>query len=261
MCKELWRSEIGLACSAEKSETSISSPGRLDTMAGKRILILCTSHDQLLGGDPTGLWAEELIAPYNLFTKAGAHVDIISVKGGRIPLDANSLAEGFVTPEVKTFLGAENLKHLVENTKPVSEYKDAAQSYDALYLPGGHGACFDIASDKTCIALVESFWAANKVVSAVCHGPCGLVEAKQPNGDPIVKDKRVCGFTNSEEEAVGKTKKVPFLLEDKLIELGGKYEKVANWEPFTIRDGQLVTGQNPGSSEKLAELVLEALGA
>ncbi|KAG6556501.1 hypothetical protein Mapa_001827 [Marchantia paleacea] len=226
-------------------------------MAGKRILILSTSHDQLIGGDPTGLWAEELVAPYYIFKEAGAHVDIISVKGGKIPLDEGSLAEGMVTPEVKTFLKEDSLRSYLENTKPVSEFKDAAQSYDAIYLPGGHGVCFDVASDKTCISLVESFWAANKVVGAVCHGPCGLVEVKDPSGNPIVKDRTVSGFTNTEEEAVGKTDKVPFLLETRLIELGGKFEKAGDWQPFGVKDGKLVTGQNPASSAKVAKLILE----
>ncbi|KAL3690468.1 hypothetical protein R1sor_016777 [Riccia sorocarpa] len=230
-------------------------------MAGKRILILSTSHDKLLSGEPTGLWAEELIAAYNVFIKAGAHVDVVTLKGGPIPIDAGSLAEGFVTPEVKTFFETEHLKHIVENSKPIHEFKDAAQSYDAIYIPGGHGVVFDLPSDKRSIDLVESFWAANKIVSSVCHGPAALTAVKQPNGDPIVKGRRVAGFTNSEEEAVGKTKKVPFLLEDKLVELGGKHEKVADWQPFAIRDGQLITGQNPASSVKVADLVVEAIGA
>lgn len=223
----------------------------------KRILIVTTSHSTFPStGEPTGLWLEELATPYFAFRNAGAEVEIVSVKGGKIPLDPNSLSEGALTADSKKYLADESLKNLIENSPPVTS---VTGEYDAIFLPGGHGVVFDVAYDKDTIALVEKFWAEGKVVSAVCHGPSGLVTPKAPNGEPIVKGKKVSGFTNSEEDAVGKTDKVPFLLETELINIGGLYEKGADWGVYAVADGQLVTGQNPGSSAKVAELVLEAL--
>jgi putative intracellular protease/amidase len=224
---------------------------------GKRILIVATSHDKLgETGQPTGCWAEELAAPYYIFKDAGAHVDVASIKGGKIPIDEASLGEGFVTDHVKRYLGDEELKQYVENSLSV---KDVPGSYDALYVPGGHGIMFDGPVDEAFIALGEKFWAEGKIVSSVCHGPAGLVAMKAPDGTSIIKGKKVCGFSNAEEEAVGKTDNVPFLLEDKLKELGGHYEVGPNWHPKAVADGQLITGQNPGSSVAVAELVLKAI--
>jgi putative intracellular protease/amidase len=225
--------------------------------SGKRILIVATSHDKLGNtNEPTGCWAEELAAPYYIFKDAGAHVDVVSIKGGKIPIDEASLGEGFVTDHVKRFLGDEELKQYVENSLSV---KDVPGNYDALFIPGGHGIVFDGPVDKNLTALGEKFWAEGKIVSSVCHGPAALVSMKAPDGTPIVKGKKVTGFSNAEEAAVGKTDKVPFLLEDKLKELGGLYEAGPNWHPKAVADGQLITGQNPASSAPVAELVLKAL--
>ncbi|CAM6088699.1 unnamed protein product [Calypogeia fissa] len=225
---------------------------------GKRILIVSTSHDKFPdNGDPTGLWLEELAAPYLLWTKAGLDVDIASVKGGKIPIDPVSLTPDTLTGHAKTFYDDASLMKLMETTPSV---KDVKGEYDAIYLPGGHGACWDLATDKDSIALVEKFWAEDKVVAAICHGPCGLVNVKAPNGEPIVKGKKVNGFSDSEEEAVGKTAIVPFLLESELVKLGGLYEKGPDWSVYAVADGNLITGQNPMSAEKLAELTLNTLG-
>lgn len=225
--------------------------------AGKRILIVATSHDTLGdSNEPTGCWAEELAAPYYIFKDAGAHVDVASIKGGKIPIDKASLGEGFVTDHVKRYLGDEELKHYVENSLSV---KDVPTNYDALYIPGGHGIVFDGPVDMDFIALGEKFWAEGKIVSSVCHGPAGLVAMKTSDGTSIIKGKKVCGFSNAEEAAVGKTDKVPFLLEDKLKELGGHYEAGPDWQPKAVADGRLITGQNPASSATVAELVLKAL--
>jgi len=226
-------------------------------MGAKRILIVTTSHGTYPDGEPTGLWLEELAAPYLAWTKAGLEVDIVSVKGGKIPLDPVSLKPENLTALTKNYLGDEGLVKLIETTPSV---KDVTGEYDVIYLPGGHGVCWDVASDKATIALVEKFWAEGKIVASVCHGPDGLVQVKAPNGDPIVKGKKVNGFSNSEEEAVGKTKIVPFLLETELKNLGGLYEKGPDWSVYAVTDGNLITGQNPMSSEKVGELVLKALG-
>jgi putative intracellular protease/amidase len=242
----------------EKVDTGLEKLGvKKVSAAGKRILIVATSCDKL--GDtsePTGCWAEELAAPYYIFKDAGAHVDVVSIKGGPIPIDKGSLAEGFVTDHVKRYFDDEELKQYVEHSLSV---KDVSGNYDALFVPGGHGIVFDGPKDKDFIALGNRFWAEGKIVSSVCHGPAGLVSMTAPDGSPIVKGHKVTGFSNSEEEAVQKTKYMPFLLEDKLKELGGLYECGPNWQPHAVADRQLITGQNPASSAKVAELVLEAL--
>lgn len=225
--------------------------------AGKRILIVATSHDKLGNtGKPTGSWAEEIAAPYYTFKDAGAHVVVASLKGGKIPIDEASFGEDFVTDHVKRYLADEELKHYIDDSISI---KDVPGSFDALYVPGGHGIVYDGPNDETFKALGEKFWAEGKIVSSVCHGPAGLVNFHTPDGTSIFKGRKCCGFTNAEEEAVGKTAFVPFLLEDKLKELGGLYEKGPNWESKAVTDGQLITGQNPGSSAAVAELVLKAL--
>jgi len=227
--------------------------------AGKRILIVATSNDKLGdSGQATGCWAEELVTPYYIFKEAGAHVVVASLKGGKIPIDKTSLEGNFVTDHVKRYLADEELKQYVENSLSV---RDVPGSFDALYVPGGHGIIYDGPKDEAFIALGEKFWAEGKIVSSVCHGPAGLVAMHAPDGTSIYKGKKCRGFTNAEEEAVGKTAYVPFLLEDKLKELGGLYEAGPNWQPNAVADGQLITGQNPASSALVAELVLKALAA
>lgn len=227
--------------------------------AGKRILLVATSNNKFGNTDePTGSWAEELAAPYYVFKDAGVDVVVASLKGGKIPIDEVSFGENFVTDHVKRYLADEELKKYVENSIPI---KDVSGHFDALFVPGGHGIAFDGPHDDKLKALGEKFWAEGKIVSAVCHGPAGLVSMHAPDGTSIFKGKKCCGFTNAEEEAVGKTAVMPFLLEDKLKELGGLYESAPNWHPKAVADGQLITGQNPGSSVAMAELVLKALPA
>jgi putative intracellular protease/amidase len=231
--------------------------GNSGAASGKRILIVATSQDKLGDTDqPTGCWAEELVAPYYVFKDAGAHVVIASIKGGKIPIDETSLSENFVTDHVKRYLADEELKQYIENSLSV---KDVPSTFDALFVPGGHGIVFDGPKDESFRAVGEKFWAEGKIVSSVCHGPAGLVSMRAPDGTSIFKGKKCTGFSNSEEDAVGKTKFVPFLLEDKLKELGGLYEAGPDWQPHSVADGQLITGQNPASSVGVAELVLKAL--
>jgi putative intracellular protease/amidase len=189
----------------------------------------------------------------------GFQVDLASIKGGPIPFDPASTSGGFLTPEADTFQKDEGIQKLVQSTKSVDEVLGDVQQYDAVFLPGGHGIVFDGPDSAALKKLLDQLYASGKVVSAVCHGPAGLTSATTPAGEPIVKGKRVSGFTNTEEAAVAKDKLVPFLLEDKLKELGGLYERGDDWAPFAVRDGALVTGQNPQSSRRVAELVIEAL--
>lgn len=226
-------------------------------MATKRVLIVCTSHDKLGNTDAqTGAWAEEVVAPYYLFKDAGLEVDIASIKEGYIPIDQGSLGAGFVTEHVKKYLEDDDLKKKLATSISVSKVSDL---YDAVFLPGGHGVVYDFPENPELIALLEKHWAHDKIISSVCHGPAGIVSIRAPDGQPIVKGRKVTGFTNSEEAAVGKTDVVPFLLEDKLKELGGLYECGPNWVPYALADGNLITGQNPQSSVAVAKLVLDAL--
>jgi putative intracellular protease/amidase len=228
-------------------------------LEGKRVLIVATSHDKLGNSDlPTGSWAEELSAPYYVFKEAGADVVVASIKGGKIPMDEASLSENFITPHVKKYMEDEELKQYVDNSLSLN---DVPGSFDALFVPGGHGIVFDGPNDKNLNALGEKFWAEGKIVSAVCHGPAGLVNMKTPDGFSIFKGRKCTGFTNAEEEAVKKTEYVPFLLEDKMKEIGGLFEAGPNWHVKAVADGQLITGQNPQSSVAVAELVVKALSS
>lgn len=226
-----------------------------------RILIAATSADKLLDGRPTGCWVEEVASPYLMWREKGFQVDISSVSGGVIPWDADSATEGsdFFTPEARAFLQIEDAQKAIKNTPSVEQVlAGGIEQYDALFVPGGHGIVFDGTSNEL-KALVEAFWAAGKVVSAVCHGPAGLVTAVGPDGDSILKGKEVTGFSNAEEVAVGKDKAVPFSLEDRMKELGGSYSCGPDWAPYALASGKLITGQNPSSSKRVAELVIEAL--
>ncbi|GLC42464.1 hypothetical protein PLESTM_001336000 [Pleodorina starrii] len=225
----------------------------------KNILIVCTSCDKLGDTDePTGCWAEEVVAPYYVWRKHGYNVTIASVKGGEVPMDDASLNPPFLTKEVEDFLLDDEAVKGVMESVPLSGVK--ASDYDAVFLPGGHGTCWDFPDNADLISLVSEFVEAGKVVSAVCHGPMGLVNVKGKDGKPLVAGKKVTGFSDAEEYAVVKEKVVPFLLQSKLVELGAEYKCAEQkWEPFAVRDGSLVTGQNPSSSARVAELVVEAL--
>lgn len=229
-------------------------------MAG-RVLIVATSHDKLgETGQPTGCWVEEVASPYYAWRSKGYQVTIASIKGGEIPFDPASKAGDFCTPEATNFLNDKEAQEKVNNSKPAADMLGSVEEFDAIFLPGGHGIVYDGPKSKELKELLEKFWAAGKVVSAVCHGPAGLVTACAADGNSIVKGKQVTGFTNTEEIAVNKQDAVPFLLEDKLKELGGLYERSeGDWASFVVSDGQLITGQNPGSSKAVAEAVIEAV--
>ncbi|AKQ45003.1 dimethylallyltransferase [Rufibacter radiotolerans] len=223
-----------------------------------KVLFVLTSHDQLGDtGKKTGFWIEEFAAPYYVMADAGVDVTLASPKGGQPPIDPKSSEPDAQTDATKRFNEDKALQEKLAHTHKLSEVK--AEDYDAVFYPGGHGPLWDLTTDRDSISLIEAFSKQNKPVAAVCHGPAVLTHAKGANGEPLVKGKKVTGFTNTEEEAVQLTNVVPFLLEDKLKELGGVYSKGPDWGSYIVKDGLLLTGQNPGSSEEAAHELLKML--
>jgi len=225
----------------------------------KHVAIVVTSNNKMGdSGKPTGIWVEELAVPYYKFLDAGMAVTIASPLGGAVPFDPSSVAAtGKNSPEVERFLADATAQKAVQTTPTIATLDAAA--FDAVFLPGGHGTMWDLPNDPALTRLVEKQFAANKIVAAVCHGPAGLVSAKRGDGKSILFGKKVNAFTDAEETAAGLMAVVPFALEARIRELGGIFESVANWQAHAVRDGNLVTGQNPASSEKVAALVLAAL--
>lgn len=226
-----------------------------------KILMALTSHAQLGDtGKPTGVWFEELATPYYAFVDAGAEVDIMSVAGGEVPIDPRSLKPaGENAPSVDRFLRDASAMMKIKSSARI-ESADTSY-YDAVFLPGGHGTMWDLPASAALAKLIGTLWDSGKVVAAVCHGPAGLVNVQDRNGRSIVEGRRVSAFTNAEEEAAGLTGTVPFLLEMRLRELGARFEAGPDFKPLAVADGNLVTGQNPASSELVAKLVMERLAA
>ncbi|MEM7191359.1 MAG: type 1 glutamine amidotransferase domain-containing protein [Pseudomonadota bacterium] len=228
-------------------------------VAAWKIAIIATSHALMGGtGEETGVWLEELTTPYYALADKGIDVDIYSIGGGSVPIDPRSLKpKGGNDASVERYLGDEKLQRALRETKSIADLNTG--KYDAVFLPGGHGTMWDFPDSARLAEIVSQSLESGRVVGAVCHGPAGLISAKYADGTPVVKGKKVAGFTNTEEEAVGLTKTVPFLLEDRLKELGAKYASGPDFEPFAVRDGLLVTGQNPASAETTVEQMIEAL--
>lgn len=225
-----------------------------------KVLIVLTSHSDLGDtGHKTGFWIEEFASPYYVMADAGVDLTIASPLGGQPPIDPKSDAPENQTEATKRFHADEELKAKLSESVKLSEVNEA--DYDAVFYPGGHGPLWDLANDKNSISLIEDFYNNNKPVALVCHAPGALIHVKSENGDPLVKGKQVTGFSNTEEEAVQLTKVVPFLLEDEMKKLGAAYSKGADWGSYVKKDGLLITGQNPGSSEETAKLLLETLKA
>jgi putative intracellular protease/amidase len=223
-----------------------------------KILMVLTSHSELGStGNKTGFWLEEFAAPYYVFKDSGAEITLASPKGGQPPLDPKSAERDFQTAATERFNADSEAQTALAHTAKLSEI--SAAGYDAVFYPGGHGPLWDLAEDKNSIALIESMYSQGKPVAAVCHAPAVLRHAKAPNGAPLVQGKSVTGFSNSEERAVGLTDVVPFLLEDELRKNGGNYSKSADWQSHSVHDGNLITGQNPASSEAAAKAVLELI--
>ena len=220
-----------------------------------KILMVLTSHDKLGNtGEKTGFWLEEFAAPYYVFKDAGAEITLASPLGGQPPLDPKSDAADFQTDATHRFKADTVAQAVLASTLKLADI--SAADFDAVFYPGGHGPLWDLAEDASSIALIETTLAAGKPVAAVCHAPAVLRHPKNSDGTSVVQGKTVAGFTNSEEEAVGLTEIVPFLVEDMLKLNGGKYSKLADWQPHVVTDGLLITGQNPASSEPAAKALL-----
>jgi putative intracellular protease/amidase len=224
-----------------------------------KILMVLTSHDRL--GDTglkTGFWLEELAAPYFVFRDAGVDLTLASPKGGQPPIDPKSDAPENQTPATTRFKQDAKAQRALASTVQLAEVK--ADDYDAVFYVGGHGPMWDLAESPVSIALIESFYDSGKPIALVCHCP-GVLHRVQHEGEPLVKGRRVTGFTDDEEEEVHLTEVVPFLVEDELKRLGARYEKVPNWQPHAIVDGRLVTGQNPASSTPAAQALMSVVAA
>jgi len=225
-----------------------------------KILIVLTSHDALGDtGQKTGFWLEEFAAPYYTFKDAGAEIEVASPAGGQPPLDPKSDLPEFQTDLTRRFSEDADAQAVLANTVKLEKVR--AEDFDAVFYPGGHGPLWDLAESEVSIALIEAFERAGKITGFVCHAPGVLRHVKAADGRPLVAGRRVTGFTNGEEEGVGLTDVVPFLVEDEFKALGGLYEKGADWAPFIVEDGRLITGQNPASSEGVAKAMLAAAGA
>jgi putative intracellular protease/amidase len=224
----------------------------------KKVLMVLTSHSELGDtGRKTGFWLEELAAPYYVFKDAGLDIVLASPLGGQPPLDPKSNEPSFQTDETRRFEADAAATAQLAATVRLDSVSQA--DFDTVFYPGGHGPLWDLAEDKHSIALIESFLAADKPVALVCHAPGVLRHVKTPAGRPLVEGKKVTGFTNTEEEAVGLTNVVPFLVEDELKAKGGVYSKGEDWGSYVVSDGLLITGQNPASSKAAAQLLAQTI--
>jgi putative intracellular protease/amidase len=229
-----------------------------ETEKMKKILFVLTSHDKLGNtGEKTGFWIEEFAAPYYLLKDKGVEITLVSPKGGQPPIDPKSELPDFQTPATVRFNEDKETQEVLSKTLKLASVNQA--DYDAVFYPGGHGPLWDLAEDVHSIALIESFINNDKPVSAVCHAPAIFKHTKNADGTTLVNGKKITGFSNTEEEAVQLTDVVPFLVEDMLKENGGIFSKGEDWNPYAVEDGLLITGQNPASSELVAELLLEKL--
>lgn len=220
-----------------------------------KILMVLTSHDQLgTTGQKTGFWLEEFASPYYVFKDANADITIVSPKGGQPPLDPKSDEPDFQTDATRRFKDDTDAQNALAGSLKLTDV--SPDDFDAVFYPGGHGPLWDLAEDRTSIALIEVMFAAGKTVAAVCHAPGVFRHTEAPDGSPLVEGKSVTGFSNSEEAAVELTDIVPFLLEDELQAIGANYSKSSDWHPYIIVDGNLITGQNPASSEEVALALL-----
>ncbi|RMA64328.1 putative intracellular protease/amidase [Ulvibacter antarcticus] len=250
------------ACNETKKETlsETVSEEKIEFKKEKEmnILFVLTSHDQLGDtGKKTGFWVEEFANPYYTLLDKGANITIATPKGGAAPIDPSSDSPDAATDATDRFNNDAVAKERIANTTKLSGINP--DDFDAVFYPGGHGPLWDLANDKTSIALIEKFNSQEKPIALVCHAPAALKSVKDSNGNPIVKGKKVTGFTNTEEAAVQLTDIVPFLVEDMLRENGAIYSKKEDWAAYAIQDGNLITGQNPASSALVADKLLESL--
>jgi len=226
--------------------------------ASKKVLMVLTSHADLGdSGEKTGFWVEEFAAPYYEFKDAGFEVTLVSPAGGQPPIDPKSEMADFQTASTARYDGDKAVQQKMANTGKLSQVNTS--DYDAVFYPGGHGPLWDLTDNVDSITLIEDFLNNQKPVAAVCHATAALLNAKNQQGEFIVADKAVTGFTNTEEEAVQLTEIVPFLLEDELVKRGGDFQKVEDWNAFAVQDGLIITGQNPASSELAAQKLVSEL--
>lgn len=224
----------------------------------KKILMVLTSHADLGNtGEKTGFWVEEFAAPYYIFKDAGAQVTVASPLGGQPPIDPKSELEDFQTASTQRFDADTQVQDVLANTTVLSTLN--VSDYDAVFYPGGHGPLWDLTDNTDSISLLAGFIAHNKPVAAVCHATAALLQVKTADGEFLIKNKEVTGFSNSEEDAVQLSDVVPFMLEDEIVKRGASYQSGADWHPFAIQDGLVITGQNPASSALAAEKLLAAL--
>lgn len=250
------------SCKDTKKKTSSETVSEEKTALKKdkkmKILFVLTSHDKLGDtGKKTGFWVEEFANPYYTLLDKGAEITIATPKGGAAPIDPSSDSPDAATEDTDRFNKDTAAKENIANTKVLADMNP--DDFDAVFYPGGHGPLWDLANDATSIALIEKFNSQKKPIGFVCHAPAALKDVKNTDGTPLVKGKKVTGFTNTEEAAVGLTDVVPFLVEDMLSKNGGIYSKKEDWAAYAIQDGNLITGQNPASSELVAEKLLESL--
>jgi putative intracellular protease/amidase len=221
-----------------------------------KILFVVTSHDELGNtGKKTGLWIEEFAAPYYKFHDMGKEIVIASPKGGQAPIDPKSDLPENRTPATIRYYSDKETQDKLSNTVVLSSVSES--DFDTIFYPGGHGPMWDLANDRDSAKLIEAFYQNGKIVTLVCHAPVALKEVKTPEGEYLIKGKRVAAFTNTEEEAAQLTKVVPFLLEDMLIERGANFQKGEDWKPFVTREDHLITGQNPASSVLAVDTLLD----
>ena len=250
---------IAEAATAAKIAATQSKSAQRERRTNMKILMVLTSHDQLGNtGRKTGFWLEEFAAPYFVFRDAGVDLTLASPKGGQPPIDPKSDLPKNQTEAMARFKKDETAQKALAQTVRLADVR--AEDFDTVFYPGGHGPMWDLAESPVSIALIESFYNCGKPVALVCHAP-GVLRHVTYKGEPLVKGKRVTGFTNEEEEEVQLTKVVPFLVEDELKRLGAIFEKVPNWQPFSIVDGRLITGQNPASSTSAAQALLKLVAA
>ncbi len=227
-------------------------------MSTKKVLMVLTSHADLGNtGEKTGFWVEEFAAPYYVLVDAGLEVTLASPLGGQPPIDPKSTLEDLQTPATHRYDADDIVQQKMANTKKLVDVK--ASDFDAVFYPGGHGPLWDLTENSDSINLIEDFLNTSKPVAAVCHASAALLNVKDKAGNSVLKGKAVTGFSNSEEEAVQLTDIVPFLLETEMVKLGGDYQKVADWNAFSVQDGLIITGQNPASSELAAVKLLNHL--
>ncbi|QCE34928.1 type 1 glutamine amidotransferase domain-containing protein [Acetobacteraceae bacterium] len=275
------------------------SLGTINALKGKKILFVVTSHDQMgETKEKTGYWLDELAAPYELLSKAGAEISFASPMGGKPPIDPVSLKSAYSTTYTTIFSHDQQAQESLSHSVPLTSV--SSQDYDAVFYPGGHGPLFDLAENRDSIRLIEEFAKAKKPLAFVCHAPAVLKEVKDAKGDYLVKGRKVTAFSNSEEAGAVLSRKysfvpsfvlkwgesqtyklaklptdqfmaklhlqktIPFLTETMLKEEGANYQRKPNWSSFTVRDttssgALLLTGQNPQSSEQIGKDLVAVL--